>query len=131
MPVAGRSPAPAPEFARSSGREGGKGTKTEGVHPPEAQPKGRRKAPILHEGRTGRPFFSLVRERRAASSFPQPDRWRDAIGVTVILFLARLRRASGRSKHRSAGGHFYDDRRPCAGPYCGLPCARLCRDRWK
>jgi hypothetical protein len=42
MPIVGRSPAPVPEFARSSGGEGGKGIRTEGVRSPEAKPKGRR-----------------------------------------------------------------------------------------
>ncbi|TRL39584.1 hypothetical protein FNA46_08505 [Rhizobium straminoryzae] len=92
VPLVGRSPAPVPEFARSSGGEGGKGIKTEGVRPPEAKPKGRRvsgapaqsAAPRLREGRTGRPFFPLVRERGQCSSFPHQRNRQDASGVTAL-----------------------------------------------
>ncbi|MEY9199442.1 hypothetical protein ABIA16_004621 [Sinorhizobium fredii] len=60
-----------PELARSSGREGGKGTKRRGFARPRPKPKGRRKIracgfvdPARTEreargGRTGRPFFPL------------------------------------------------------------------------
>uniref|UniRef100_A0A7C1P294 Uncharacterized protein n=1 Tax=Agrobacterium albertimagni TaxID=147266 RepID=A0A7C1P294_9HYPH len=92
MPLVGRSPAPVPELARSSGGEGGKGIKTEGVRPPEGKPKGRRvsgaparkRCPKAARGRTGRPFFPLVRERGQRSSFPHQRNRQDASGVTAL-----------------------------------------------
>ncbi len=82
MPLVGRSPAPVPEFARSSGGEGGKGIKTEGVRPPEAKPKGRRVsgAPARKRGRKaarrkdGETVFSPCEGEGAALLFPSSRR---------------------------------------------------------
>ncbi|RVL83935.1 hypothetical protein CN140_12410 [Sinorhizobium meliloti] len=76
-----------PEFARSSGREGGKGTKRRGFARPRHEPKGRRGSGRADprrscteraegEGRKdGETVFSLVRERgRRPLSLLQEDR---------------------------------------------------------
>ncbi|MCL6655656.1 hypothetical protein A6R70_25745 [Agrobacterium rubi] len=88
MPLVGRSPAPAPEFARSSGREGGKGIKRRGFARPKAKTEGRRVSgdparSAKREGRTGIPFFRL-RGREAALLFPSSSK-QDTEGVTVDL----------------------------------------------
>jgi len=93
--LVGRSPAPAPELARSSGGEGGKGIKTEGVRPPEAEPKGRRVSgdPARKRGlkaarrKDGETVFSPCEGEGAALLFPSSKRqtgrlWRHCFIVT-------------------------------------------------